>query len=472
MDLPRLTIKRQKMVAAMAAEYGEPLDDLNWVSEARARESEGWRARLLASLAAHLAIDFKETKPHLGPLSPGCRICGDGAWSCLFISGKCNCRCFYCPTRQDEIGIPTTNQIPFAKAGDYADYVRYFHFRGVSISGGEPLLDLDRTVRHIKAVRRKMGDDVHLWLYTNGTLLSVPRLHQLRDAGLNEIRLDIGAADYRLDKAAMAVGIIPCVTIEIPAIPEDHQRLEALLPVMSQMGINHLNLHQLRLTPHNLGQLTRRPYTYLHGEKVTVLESELTALALIQTACIKKIPLPINYCSFLYKHRYQRAAARRRNARLVLKGHETITENGYIRTLALRGTPECIARQAARLDGVADRGLWQINSARDRLTFHPTLWSLIEDDAGDLLIGYAEAGLRAHISYRFFFREIQVNPDKRLYVERWPVFKEISLQTDQRLKLRACLASPAEALAAASMPADLGPIADYEFIEPGLQDYF
>jgi uncharacterized protein len=472
MDINQLTIKRQKMVAAMGAEYSDTLDDLNWVSEAQAREAEGRRAQVLAALSPHLAIDFKQTKPHIGPLSPGCRTCGDGAWSCLFINGKCNCHCFYCPTSQDEIGIPTTNQVPFAKASDYADYVQHFQFRGVSISGGEPLLTFDRTVRYIEAVRRKMGDGIHLWLYTNGTLLSTSHLGRLRDAGLNEIRLDISAADYRLDKAAMAVGVIPCVTIEIPAIPEDHQRLEALLPVMQEIGINHLHLHQLRLTPHNRARLTQRPYTYLHGEKVTVLESELTALALIQTACSQAIRLPINYCSFVYKHRYQRAAARRRNARLVLKDHETITENGYIRSLTLRGAPEYIATQAGRLDGAADRGLWQLNSARDRLSFHPSLWPLIDDAAGDLLIGYAEAALRAHISYRFYFKEIPVNPDKRLYIERRPTLREIGLDAEQRQGLRTHLTSPSAASPATRAPGGLGPIIEYEFIEPGLQDYF
>ena len=33
-------------------------------------------------------------------------------------------------------------------------------------------MTLDRTVKFLKAVRRKMGDGLHLWMYTNGTLLN------------------------------------------------------------------------------------------------------------------------------------------------------------------------------------------------------------------------------------------------------------------------------------------------------------
>jgi uncharacterized protein len=469
----QLSAQRRQMAAAAAAEYGPALDGLNWVAEALARQAQAGRAKLLATLATRLAIDFKQTKPHLGPLSPGCRICGEGRWSCLFINGKCNCRCFYCPTPQNEIGVPTTNQVPFSRASDYADYVGHFDFGGVSISGGEPLLTFERALKHIAAVRRKMGAGVHIWLYTNTTLLNETSLLKLRDAGLDEIRMDISAAGYSLEKAQTAVGIIPCVTVEIPAIPEDHRRLAALLPVMRDLGVNHLNLHQLRLTPHNLANFRNRPYTYLHGEKITVLESELTALALIQEACENGIGLPINYCAFVYKHRYQRAAARRRNARLVLKDHETITENGHIRSLAVAGTPQALARQAQELnDGGADRRLWQLTGSGSRLYFHPSLWPRIDAGAGDLLAGYAEAGLCANISYHHYFKEIRINADKRLYVEKRPVFKETRLDAGQRRWLAARLGGSPAGDPLDDWPAGEPAIAEFEIIAPGLQDYF
>jgi pyruvate formate-lyase activating enzyme-like uncharacterized protein len=463
---------RQKTTAANSAEYGGPLADLQWISEAGALEAEGQRAGILAALTGRIESDFKDTKPRLGPLSPGCRICGQGRWSCLFINGKCNCRCFYCPTTQNEIGVPTTNQVPFNKAEDYADYVRLFDFSGVSISGGEPLLTFDRTLRYIRSVRRKMGDRLHIWLYTNTTLLTQEYVLKLQDAGLNEIRMDISAADYGLKKAALAVGAIPCVTVEIPAVPEDQDRLAALLPVIQDMGINHLNLHQLRLTPHNRVNFKNRPYTYLHGDKVTVLESELTALALIREACSQGLSLPINYCSFVYKHRYQRAAARRRNARLVSKDHESITENGYIRTLALQGPREIIAANIQRLDdpGVEHRH-WLLGPDKDRLFFHPRLWPLIDMQGCELLVSYAEAGLCPHISYHHYFKEIRINPDKRLYVEKRPVIRQTRLDTDQQNWFGAHCLNDQPRILSQSIPAALQVIAGCEFIEPGLQVY-
>lgn len=461
-------------MAAIAAEFGDPLAELTWVSAVRARKAEAERAKRLAELNPFIHIDFKQTKPHLGPLSPGCRICGQGRWSCLFINGKCNCQCFYCPTSQDEVGVPTTNRVLFEKATDYADYVHCFNFSGISISGGEPLLTFNRTRRYIQKVRQKMGADLHIWLYTNATLLTRDHLLQLRDDGLDEIRIDISATQYSLKKMAMAVGIIPCVTIEIPAVPEDYQIVSDLLPKMRDLGLNHLNLHQLRLTPYNRVNFKHRPYTFFPGEKVTVLESEEMVLALIQEAIYKGIDLPINYCAFVYKHRYQRAASRRRNALMVIKDHESITENGYIRVLALQGPSDVLAQKAQQLDKLGvNRRLWQLSGKKDRLFFHPQLFHPIQPAADcSLLVRYVEAGLSPHLSYQRYFKEVRVNPNKRLYVEKQTVFGETRLNANQQSWFSNSLSmEPAAPAMINPKVTGIEKMAAFEFIEPGLQSY-
>ena len=72
---------------------------------------------------------------------------------------------------------------------------------------------------------------------------------------------------------------------------------------------------------------------FVHGEKVTVLESELTALRLVRYAIEQEIDLPVNYCSFPYKRRFQHAAARRRGIPFILADHEKVTDAGYLRAL-------------------------------------------------------------------------------------------------------------------------------------------
>lgn len=468
----QLAFSRRQMVSDNLAEFGNTAGVLNWVSPSGAAAAEGERTRRLEAIGQHLNMAFKGTKPHIGSLSPGCRICGEGGWSCLFINGKCNCRCFYCPSPQDEIGVPTTHRVAFARPTDYAAYLAHFGFRGTSISGGEPLLTPELTLRFLQAVNRSDNRPKHLWMYTNGSLLTADLVKRLRDAGLDEIRFDLSAVDYDLRKVRLAVGTIPVVTVEIPAIPEDVGRLTILLPRLKGAGVDYLNLHQLRLTPFNRDQLARRHYTYLHGEKVTVLESELTALALMQNVVERGIGIPVNYCAFVYQHRFQQAAARRNSARLMVKPHESVTEKGYIRSLFLSGDPENLSRQAGRLseNGVDDQS-WTIDSRHSRLFFHPKLWDRVNPTGLNLAVGYAEAFVCPQISYHRTFKEIRVSQKKTLFIEKQPVSSEILLNDAQQLRFNALAFSPDNpAIEAGSGVGDS--FEDFERIFPGLQDYF
>lgn len=463
---------RLKAIAANLAEYEKESGELRWITESAALQAEEERTRCLTAICHAIEMAFHHTKPRLGPLSPGCAICGSGGWSCLFVNGKCNCRCFYCPTAQDEISLPTTNRISFARPLDYADYVKYFDFSGVSISGGEPLLTIDRTLQHIRAVRHKMGDGLHLWLYTNGALLTDEIVRQLKDAGLNEIRFDISARDYDLAKLKLAAGHIPVVTVEIPAIPEDRERVADLLPVLRDAGVDHLNLHQLRMTPYNIRNLKTRDYTFLHGEKVTVLESELMALKLMEISVAKRYTLPINYCSFVYKHRFQNAAARRRSARFIAKGYESITETGFIRTMALVGGSANLQQKAAALEArgaAADQ--WYLTGSRTCLYFHEQLWTFMDFQDGELQLGYAEAILSPHVTYQNTFKEVRVNPAKKIVVERQLHCRNLDLSHEQRLLFEksVILQEPA---AIHSEECRNSPFASFEFMPSGLQPYF
>jgi len=324
---------REKLINANSREYGRAYDLLRFADDAAVAAANHERDDLLAWLGEHARFGYAGTKVDCSRLSPGCQRCGEGSWSCLFINGRCNGRCFYCPTTQEDDGPPVTNGLAFSSPEEYADYVERFGFRGVSISGGEPLLTPQLTLAYLRTVRQRCGDDLHLWLYTNGTLLTKELCQQLREAGLDEIRFDLGAVRYHLKKLRLAVGVIPTVTVEIPAVPEDEILMQRTMRELAEAGCNHLNLHQLRLTPHNLPHLLERDYTFVHGEKVTVLESELTALRLVRYSIEQGIGLAVNYCSFPYKRRFQHAAARRRAALSVCGPGEQVTECGYLRVV-------------------------------------------------------------------------------------------------------------------------------------------
>jgi pyruvate formate-lyase activating enzyme-like uncharacterized protein len=460
---------RTDLIEANRREYGERYAALKFLSAAESASALARRAELLAALADRTEWGFSRTKLDCRTLSPGCRLCGEGSWSCLFINGLCNGRCFYCPAPQASIDQPTTNSLRFPQSADYVDYVEKFAFRGVSISGGEPLLTLEKTLKFIAAVRKRRGAAVHLWLYTNGTLATRDILLQLRDVGLDEIRFDIGATRYHLKKAALAVGIIPHVTVEIPAIPEELPLLKSKAAEMAERGINYLNLHQLRLTPHNYAALAGRGYTFVHGEKVTVLDSELAALELLRHTLDNNIELPVNYCSFVYKNRFQRLAARRRHAPYVQKPHEDLTENGYIRTLCLTGDAEALRRQAeAFTHSAAPRECWALSPAADRLTFGAEFWPLVDFAGMRLLLRYAEATLLPAVTYRNPFVEVPLNKGRKVVIERQNAGAEMTLEGEEIAAFGRLLAASETAEVGALIPE----IVRCERITSGLGDYF
>ena len=401
---------QQRLIESNRREYGSLYDLLTFAGPEKLAAAGEERKELLQWLDQRACFGYAGTKVDCNGLSPGCRRCGDGGWSCLFVNGRCNGRCFYCPTAQDDDGPPVTNGLAFTTPEEYAAYVAALGFSGVSISGGEPLMTPDLTLAYLSAVRKRCGDDIHLWLYTNGTLLTVDLCSRLRDAGLNEIRFDLGAVRYNLKKLRLAVGCIPTVTVEIPAVPEDEELLKRKMVEMAEAGVNHLNLHQMRLTPHNFGPLTERGYTFLHGEKVTVLESELCALRSVRFGLEQGIPLPVNYCSFPYKRRFQHAAARRRAALTICVAGEVVTEPGYLRTLSATG------------------------------------------------IRYCEAVLLQNPSYRYPFEKIVLETGRALYLERRPLTPELELSGTERTALEA--GQPPER------------VARFERIERGLAEYF
>ncbi|RJP24998.1 MAG: radical SAM protein [Candidatus Omnitrophota bacterium] len=422
------SIRKTQLIEANRKEYGDACDTLRWISAEQALAATQERNDLLSSLHNRVVFCCNNTKLDGRDLSHGCEICTQGSWSCLFIHGRCNCRCFYCSSQQTENLVPTTNTVPFPDVVDYIDYIRILGFTGVSFSGGEPLMMLDNTLHYLNEVKQTCGDEIYTWLYTNGTLATRETLLKLKNAGLNEIRFDIGATGMKLDAAKTAVDLVDVVTVEIPALPEEFELMKAKIIEMESVGIRHLNLHQLRLTPYNLPRLLNRNYTFLHGERVAVLESELTALRLIRWAYDHHIRLPINYCSFVYKNRFHRAAARRKSAEFVRKPYEDITASGYIRALELAGEVEALNRlsDTLRQSGSEDC-LWSLDTRKSRMYVATSLWPLIDASQFHFSVTYAEAKILPAVTYGNYFVELPLNRQRSLYVEKITVSEKIEL---------------------------------------------
>ncbi len=473
--------ERDEILRRNRLEYSDSYDKMKWLSPVEAKRASRLRENLIKAIFKEgntaAGWKFSGTKLFLHDISPGCTLCGKGDWSCLFINGICNAHCFYCPSTQNEKGLPGTSTLEFSSARDYADYVRAFNIQGVSFSGGEPFITFDQVLLFLKTLRSRITRPLYIWMYTNGLLVTEDKLKALRDHGLDEIRFDVSANHYRLEALKKALGVIPRVTVEIPAIPEDLEILKQGMKELCAEGVNHLNLHQIRCTPYNKDRLMQRGYTFLHGPRVTVLETELAALQLILYALNQNIALPINYCSFTYRHQFQKAGSQKRNSLQIKAAHEDITPTGHIRTMSLCGDKKEIGAAHQRLlSQGGDASLWRMTKDGEQIQFAAALWPSIHFSNMRLKVGYSSTSLKSAVSFLHPFKEVKLNNKKKVVIERHVEHAGIWLQKEQ-IPAFAQAFLQAETDPAAhtieNLPQDLlNRIRAFESFTPGLAQYY
>lgn len=466
----RLKPLKERHLLRNQEEYQVKYNYLRFPSPEEAATAMQERQSILSAIESRVKWGFHNSKVDVSNLSKGCQLCGEGQWSCLFINNLCNGKCFYCPTQQTDLAQPETNTLIFEDPQTYVDYIRQFGFKGVSISGGEPLISFEKSLSFVKAVKDAFADEVYVWLYTNGILLTEEKVKALKDAGLNEMRFDIGATDYKTDQLKLALGKIPVVTVEIPAVPQEEELLKQKIRELKDLGVNHLNFHQMRLTPYNFNRLIEHDYTYTHGEKVTVMDSELTALRLIQYSLDEGINLPINYCSFVYKNRHQKSANRKKHASLVRYAWEEITENGFIRNLYAKVGTEAHEVIQKQFENELTSGKMAFSLNINRLNFHVKQLPEIKRLNFPLFVEYHVSQIFPQATGLNDFESVYLNDDNEVVVERRPAALPIELDSRKLAVLKKLLAGNIGYQE--SEDAAIQQIMTYELIPSGLSEYF
>jgi pyruvate formate-lyase activating enzyme-like uncharacterized protein len=121
-------------------------DSSKWLTEKEVRLKNQERGEVLSRILNKVNYAFKQSKIYSGVLSPGCLICGQGTWSCMYINGLCTASCFFCPQDRKikKERLPNAEGIVFNQPDNYVRYLKKFGFRGVGFSGGESMLVFEK----------------------------------------------------------------------------------------------------------------------------------------------------------------------------------------------------------------------------------------------------------------------------------------------------------------------------------------
>ena len=259
-------------------------------------------------------------------LPEGCRLCYKGAKMVLFVTGICGKNCFYCPVSNErrEKDIIFANERLVNRDEDLIEEAISMDALGTGITGGEPLLRLDRVVHYIKLLKNKFGKSHHIHLYT-ALAPNKEVLESLRRAGLDEIRFhpprnmlqDIDSTYYRVSiTEAHKLGI--SAGIEIPSITCDFSGVISLLKEVD----GFLNLNELEFSETNLAELKKRGYIPVDDTSCAALGSKEVA----QSLDFEKL----HFCSSRFKDAVQLRERFKRIAKKSARYFDEITDDGTL----------------------------------------------------------------------------------------------------------------------------------------------
>lgn len=258
-------------------------------------------------------------------LSRGCEICRTGAGMVLFVTGRCERSCFYCPLSEERKGkdVVFADEQPVKSMEDILDEARAIGALGTGITGGEPLLQEDYVLECIKALKQEFGPEHHIHLYT-GILPSLDSFKRLKEAGLNEIRFHPPYTEWShtegLKEAlsnARALGLE--AGVEIPSLKPAPEILKAV----SETG-SFLNLNELEFSETNFQEMSERGFLP-HDLGCGAVGSEEIA-----RAHFLKDGLKVHYCPSRFKDAVQLRERLKRRAERVARTFDVPTEDGTV----------------------------------------------------------------------------------------------------------------------------------------------
>ena len=271
----------------------------------------------------------------IGKLSRGCSLCVQGKKLVFLITGLCGRKCYYCPLSEQKKfrDVTYADEWPIKRDKEIVEEIRLCNSKGAGITGGDPFIVFNRTLRYIRLFKRKFNS-FHIHLYAPTELITKEKLNRLYKAGLDEIRIHpsflINEKKEDLNKIRLAREFDWDVTVEIPVIPGKEKNIKELILFLEKIKVDFLNLNELEMSETNADDLLKRGFHCKDSYSYGVKGSERTALRLLRWIKRNKIRLNVHYCTSKLKNSIQLLNRIKRRARNISKKYDFITENGTL----------------------------------------------------------------------------------------------------------------------------------------------
>ncbi|MEA3399308.1 MAG: radical SAM protein [Patescibacteria group bacterium] len=273
-----------------------------------------------------------------GPLARGCELCVKGEKSVIFVTGICHYKCFYCPISDDKRGedIVKVNEHIITNPDEEEGLQQLFseiencQSTGASLTGGDPLASLDRSIKYIKALKQKFGKDFHIHLYTSLPFVTQEAIMKLESAGLDEIRFHADMEDIdSWVKLLFAEDLSIDVGVEIPVVPGMKEKIKEFIHFCKNTGfIQFMNFNELEYSDVSETKLIDKGFLVKDLLSYGIRNSEELAKELVEFG--ESIGMRTHYCSASFKDGIQLSNRLRLRSEKVAKEYDLTDEEGML----------------------------------------------------------------------------------------------------------------------------------------------
>ena len=235
----------------------------------------------------------------------GCKSCllGNGL-TAIRKTNKCNIQCRFCYNYGELDCIPPIGEGMW-EIGGTKFYERdidmllsiYPKPTGISYVYLEPFMEIEK---YYGVIAKFHQAGIHQHMYTNGTLCTEEQLKALGEAGLDELRFNLGAtncADKVIENMALAKKYIPQVGIETPSTPEYWESFQQKKEAILATGIDFMNCAELHLNENNIGNYWGENFYLCRQGYLSPVWSREITFKLMKQAAEEHWPVAVHDCS-------------------------------------------------------------------------------------------------------------------------------------------------------------------------------
>ena len=287
----------------------------------------------------------------------GCVQCQAGSKLVLFVTGKCHWGCAYCPLSENRRESPDmfANERRCSTWDEVIEEGRAMDATGTGITGGDPMLDLERSLEAIRALKDAFGPAHHIHLYTS-IPIDAAVAERLAEAGLDELRfhlLNLQTANY-VDSITAAANAGITTGVELPCEPDKEDALRQVVADLCDLPVAFLNLNELEITTGNVEKMDVRGFNLAGGLSAAAEGSADLGHALKALAEDLDAPYHLKFCTAHYKDAGQLRHRFKRRAAITMRPYEVLSEDDTLLFGAIPCPPEHAEEDLAELREVLD----------------------------------------------------------------------------------------------------------------------